>query len=55
MTGTKDKDNTVYVGAGTTNSGTPTAGAGGFGGPCGSGGKFSIENIITITIGRDFC
>ena len=45
-------DNTVYVSAGTTNSGTPTAGAGGFGGPCGSDGKFAIANAITITIWR---
>ena len=45
-------NNTVYGGPGTTNYGTPTAGAGGFDGPCVTGGKFAIENSITITIWR---
>ena len=44
---------TVYGGADTTTSGTPTSGAGGLCGPCGAGGKFAIANVITITIWRE--
>ena len=48
-------NNTVYGSAGITTNGTPIAGAGEFGGPCGSGGKFAIANVTTIKIWSYFC
>ena len=47
-------NNTVYVGAGDTNSVTNTSGASVFGGPFVAGGKSAIANAITITICRGF-